>query len=371
MNLNHPRRRGQFVVWGVIGTLIVLVLTALSCGAAPTPQVVEREVPAAARLQQQMQGVVQTVVVEKEVVVEKPVETVVVEKAGEKAVRATPYPAPPRMPGAVAETAGGAPATAGKTVSGVERKIIKDAQLDLLVQDTDTAIDRITGVAVEFDGFILDSRTWFQDDYKYATLVLRVPVQFFEQALQRLRAIALKVENETVSGQDVTDQYVDLQSRLRNLEATETRIRSFLDKASDVEEALQVNQELSKIEEQIESIKGKLTFLAERAAMSTITIDLRPDVPTPTVTPTVTATPTPTATPVAAWSPGDTYREASGFLTVVVLRRLTDATIWTSVVCLPFLIPLTLIALALRAIGVRPRPLSRGGSSSSGGQDEA
>ena len=334
----------------LLNTVLVLGLLVTAACAAPTPEVIEKEVVVEKK-------VVETVLVEKEVVVEK-------------AVVVTPVPAPAEMPEAVARTASAVPATAGKTVSGLERKIIKDATLGLLVQDTDTAIDRVTGVTVEFDGFILDSRTWYQDDYKYATLVLRLPVQFFEQALQRLRGIALKVENETVSGQDVTDQYVDLQSRLRNLEATEARIRGFLDKASDVEEALQVNRELSQIEEQIESIKGRLTFLAERSAMSTITVDLRPDVPAPTVTPTVTVTPTPTATPVVAWSPGDTYSEASGFLTVVVLRRLVDVAIWASVVCGPFLILLILIVLALRAFGVRLRPLSRRGESSPGEQGE-
>jgi hypothetical protein len=333
----------------LLSMLFMVTILLAACG-APTPEVVEKEVPVEKR-------VVETVVVEKEVI-------------AEKEVRGYPVPTTIAMSEALATTASAVPATAGKTVSGLERKVIKDGELHLLVQDTDTAIDRVTGVAVEFAGFILDSRTWYEGDHKYATLVLRVPVEFFEQALQRLRGIALKVEYETLSGQDVTDQYVDLQSRLRNLEATEARIRSFLDKATNVEEALEVNQQLSQIEEQIETIKGRLTFLAERAAMSTITIDLRPLVPTPTVTPTVTTTPTPTVTPVAAWSPGDTYSRASGFLTVSVWRRLVDVVIWTSVVCGPFLILLILIVLVLRAFGIRLRPLGRRGESSTGEQGE-
>jgi len=350
MDPNRPRRSQKLVVWGLVWAASALILAAMSCGAVPTPQVITTE--------------------GKAILASADIGAPQIAGYPHPGVVATPIPAPAEIPAEAARTAGGPPATAGRTVSGIERKIIKDAQLDLLVQDTDTAIDRITGVAVEFDGFILDSRTWFQGDYKYATLVLHVPVQFFEQALQRLRAIALKVGNETVSGQDVTEQYVDLQSRLRNLEATEARIRSFLDRADNVEEALQVNQELSKIEEQIEGIKGKLTFLTERSAMSAITVDLRPDVPTPTVTPPVTVTPTPTATPVAAWSPGDTYRQASGFLSLVILRRLGDAAIWTSVVCGPFLIPLILIALALRTFGPRLLQLGRARSRTSEGEAE-
>ncbi|HPD42084.1 MAG TPA: DUF4349 domain-containing protein, partial [Anaerolineae bacterium] len=96
------------------------------------------------------------------------------------------------------------------------------------------------------------------------------------------------------SGQDVTDEYVDLQSRLGNLEATRDRIRTFLDQAQTVDEALRVNEQLAAVEAQIEQVKGRMVYLRERSAYSTITVQLDPELPS---APEVTPVPTPT------WSP--------------------------------------------------------------------
>src|SRR5512140_3193185 len=106
-----------------------------------------------------------------------------------------------------------------------------------------------------------------------------VPVDQFETAMRRLRGVALRVLDENASGQDVTSEYVDLQSQLGNLEATRDRIRSFLANAQSVEESLRINQELTNIEAQIEQVKGRMNFLSNRSAYSTITINLEPDIP--------------------------------------------------------------------------------------------
>lgn len=261
----------------------------------------------------------------------------------EKVPVATPQPAatPPEAPAEVeveVETEAVPVAYRG------ERKIIKHAELDLLVTDTDVAIDRVTGLAVEYGGYIISSRTWYSDEFKYATVTMGVPVGSFEEVMRRLRTLAVKVENEMASGKDVTDEYVDLESQLRNLEATEARIRSFLDKAKTVEEALQVNKQLSEIQRQIEEIKGRMNYLKDRAAFSTITINLDPQRPTPTPTPTLTPTPTPTLTPTPTpWNPGETFTEASGVL-VTIVKFLVDALIWLSVLFLPFIAPLIVLA---------------------------
>ena len=149
----------------------------------------------------------------------------------------------------------------------------------------------------------LAQNTRMRDTYKLATLKLGVPSAQFEDVQRRMRALAVQVLNETASGQDVSDEYVDLESRLANLEATAARIREFLTQAKTVEEALKVNAELSKVEDEIEKIKGRMNFLKDRAAYSTLTIGLEPVQPTPTPTPTATVTPTPTP---ATWRPGET-----------------------------------------------------------------
>jgi hypothetical protein len=223
-------------------------------------------------------------------------------------------------------------------VTDAQRKIIKNAQLLLTVESTDSALDRLTGIAADMGGYIISTRTFFEAGLKAATITFAVPVDRFEDALRRVRAVALKVEREEASGQDVTDQYVDLESQLRNLEATADRIRDFLQKAQTVEEALKVNQQLSAVEKDIETVKGKLNYLQGRSAFSTITVDIREPrpTPTPTLTPTITPTPTPTPTPVG-WHPNETLKRAVDAQTTL-FRALVDIGIWMIVVLLPYLI---------------------------------
>ena len=105
--------------------------------------------------------------------------------------------------------------------------------------------------------------------------------------------------NETVSGQDVTDEFVDLESRLRNLNATADRIRDFMDQAQDVDESLVVSARLGEVEAEIEQVKGRINFLKDRAAFSTITIQIIPEIPTPVVA----THPNPGASPKASAAP--------------------------------------------------------------------
>jgi Domain of unknown function (DUF4349) len=227
------------------------------------------------------------------------------------------------------------------------RMIIKNGEMALLVADTDRAIDQATGVAVDTGGYIVSSRTWVEDGHKYAEMTMGIPSNQFEVAQRRLRGLALVVQNDTASGQDVSQEYVDLQSRLINLEATAARIREFLAKATKVADALEVNAQLSDIEGQIEEVKGRMQFLKDRAAFSTIALTLNPQVPTPT--------PYPTPTPVA-WQPGKTI-EAAGDTLGGLLRGLVDAVLWLGIVLLPLMIPvLAIIAIVVYFNRRRKKP---------------
>lgn len=226
---------------------------------------------------------------------------------------------------------------------GLGRMIIKNADMRLQVEDTDVAIDRTTQMVGDLGGYIISSRSWYQpyDKYnlKYATLTLGMPVDQFERALNRLRGLSVTVLDETASGEDVTDQYVDLQSQITNLEATRDRIKSFLDQAKTVDEALRVNQQLSEIEGQIEQIKGQMNYLKDRSAYSTITVNFEP------VLPEIVSTPTPTPTP-QAWDPGRTFGKASKSLTTAY-QGITDFLIWVFVVIVPIVLPPLLILWGL------------------------
>src|SRR5262245_51648859 len=189
-------------------------------------------------------------------------------------------------------------------VQNTNRKIIKNADIRLLVKDTNTAVSRSTQIVSDLGGYIISSRVWYQDYFGnnllYATITMGVLVDEFEHALNRQRVLSIRVLNANAAGEDVTDQYVNLQSQHQYLEATRARIQDFLKYAKTVDEALRINQELANIEAQIEQIKGRMNYLNDRSAFSTITVNFEPDLPilTPTPTPTIapTNTPRPTAT---------------------------------------------------------------------------
>ena len=216
--------------------------------------------------------------------------------------------------------------------------IVKNADIRLLVEDTNTAIDRTTQIVGDSGGYIVSSRVWYQDyaqyQLKYASVTLGVPVEEFEKVLSRLRGLAVEVRDETASGEDVSDQYVDLQSQLDNLEATRERVKSFLDDAKSVEEALRVNQELSNLDAQIEQIKGRMNYLADRSSFSTITINFEPEYPE-------------LEAPVKqGWNPGIVLKDAIKVLTVAY-QGVAEFAIWLGVVVLPLFLPPALILWTL------------------------
>lgn len=267
-------------------------------------------------------------------------EAVLAEPPAEKA----PESAPQDVSGeeSVIYRAGGSENLTISTRAG--RLLVKNAEIELLVEETDVAIDLATQIVEDVGGYIISSRVWYQDwgkeSYKHATFTIGVPVDQFERTLRRLRGLAIKVLNENATGEDVTEEYVDLESQLENLEATRDRIRGFLDQAETVEEALEVNQELSKIEGQIEEVQGRMNYLSDRAAYSTITITMTPELaelPTPT--------PYPTSTPIP-WEPAETLGNATRALRNIYMA-LIDIGIWLVVVILPVIAPPVLVGWAI------------------------
>jgi Na+-transporting methylmalonyl-CoA/oxaloacetate decarboxylase gamma subunit len=223
--------------------------------------------------------------------------------------------------------------------------IIKNGQLDLQVQDVDAAVEQVTQVALSHGGYVLSTDTQTVDDRKRATVVITVAVDQFESAMAGLRDIGDKVLRESASGEDVTSEYVDLQAQQRNLEATIERVRGFLDEAQTVEDALAVNQELSRLESELEQVKGRIKYLEGRSAQSTITVNLQTE---------------PEIAAVGPWTPGRTVQQAartSGH----VLRFLFDATIFIVIVLVPPLLILAVLVWIMAAVirrlrRRRPRP---------------
>lgn len=230
--------------------------------------------------------------------------------------------AAPTMAAVAAEPTGAG--LAALVPPGSERMIIKDATLALEVTSMATAVSNITQLAADQGGYVLETNTNGFDDHQSASVRLAVPSAKFEATLERLRQLSSRVISEQGSGQDVSADYVDLQTRLTNLEATSARVREFLQEAKTVEESLKVNGELSQLEGEIAQIKGQMQYYEGRSAFSTIAVAL------------TLAAAEPTPAPTAAWDPNKSMERATetagrlsqGLYDVVVFVAVGFAPIW-------------------------------------------
>lgn len=263
------------------------------------------------------------------------------------ASREAPRPAAPPMEKSAYQAA--APvqeettaATGEEALPDVERRIIYEADITLVVRDTEESARRVQDLAGQLGGYVVRANFYRQDGALAGNMTIRVPQEHFQEALDRLKGFAVRVDRENIRTNDVTSEYVDLQARLKNLEATEQELRELLKEvrqqtksASDI---LEVYRELTRVREQIEEIKGRLQMLDKLTTYATINVEL---------------TPYELAQPVSThpWDPRVTLHRAWGAL-LNVLRFLLDATIYLVVVVLPAvilaLIPLTLVVFLLR-----------------------
>jgi len=154
------------------------------------------------------------------------------------------------------------------------RMIIKTGWLNLVVKDVLDTAKKITKFAEDNGGWVVSSNISEYEKVPSGSITVRVPAEKFDQAKEYFRSLAVRVTNESVQSQDITEEYVDLQSRLRNLEAAENRLLDLMKMTGKVSEILEVHRELTNIREQIEQIKGKMQYLEESAKMSSITVNL-------------------------------------------------------------------------------------------------
>ncbi len=216
-----------------------------------------------------------------------------------------------------------------------ERLIIRTANMSLIVADTEESMATIAKMAEENGGWVVNSSVFqYNANAKTGNITIRVPSSGFNSALEALRNMAVEVRNESTSGQDVTEEFVDVSARLENLEATADRVRGFLEDAETVEEALAVNQELSRLESDIEAMKGRLQYLSQSASFSTITVDLTPDIVSQPIE-------------TSSWRPARVFRNAVDSL-VDALQGLAEFGIWFAVYLLPILL---IVGLPLGLVG--------------------
>ena len=229
------------------------------------------------------------------------------------------------------------------------RQLIRRLDVHLVVKDTEAAAQRLQQLAASLGGFVSDLNASRSEGVLHYQLTVRVPAASLDRAREEIRAIALRVEREQMSTEDVTDQYVDLSARMQSLQATETELRELLaesrERSRKVGEVMEIYRELTGVRTQIEQIQGQLNALQDLVGLSTIQLTLEPDA---------------AGKPIAAggWRPNETVRESFGVL-VGFLQGLVDLVIFLIVVALPvalvILIPVLLLRKAWKRWGSRPK----------------
>jgi hypothetical protein len=156
-----------------------------------------------------------------------------------------------------------------------DRKIVKNGYMTLEVNDITAAIAGIAAVAQELGGYVVSSNKSGDTDATYGQIIIRIPSDKFDEALDRLSKLAVNVPNESTTSEDFTQQYTDLQAQLRNLEATEDQYLEILKKAEKVEDILAVQRELSNVRGQIEQLKGQIQYIERTSDMALINVNLQ------------------------------------------------------------------------------------------------
>ncbi len=157
-----------------------------------------------------------------------------------------------------------------------EQKIIYTGHIEINVENVDEAFDTVTNMVEERGGYISESRFWDQFDgaQKNLRLVLRVPAETFDNTISELQELG-RIIDQSTRGQDVTEQYYDLEARLNNKISQEVRYLEILEMATTVEEVLKVEKELERIRGDIESMEGRMRYLRDQVSLATITLIAR------------------------------------------------------------------------------------------------
>jgi hypothetical protein len=219
---------------------------------------------------------------------------------------------------------------AGDTSQEIKRIVLKNASLTVVVDDPSKAMDSISRLAEQLNGFVV-SANMYQTELASgvkaprASITIRIPAEKLNDVLDQIKALSNQdALSESINSQDVTREYTDLQSRLRNLENYETQLNRFLEQAESTEDALNVYNQLVGVREQIEVIKGQIKYYDESAALSSVSVELIANAAMQPLT-------------IGGWQPGGVARDAIQSL-IDAVKFIINAVIWIVLYLLPVLL---------------------------------
>ncbi len=228
-----------------------------------------------------------------------------------------------------------------------ERLVIRNANLSIVVADPAQTMDFISKMASDMGGFVVSQNLYKTSgsnevEYPEATITVRVPAESLDNALGQIKAqVKDPVEDilsETVSGQDVTSEYTDLSSKLKNLQVSEEQLREILGSAKTTEEVLAVHQQLTYVREQIEVIQGQMKYYEESARLSAISVTIKAEASIQPLR-------------VGGWQPVGVARDALQAL-IFTMQLLGSIAIWGLIYIVPTLLviglPIVLVVWLIR-----------------------
>ncbi len=247
-----------------------------------------------------------------------------------------------------AERAPQAPATSQPAQTQPQtRMIIRNASMSLVVRDAVDVLQKITALADAKGGYVADSRQWKEREQVRASATLRIPATQLMPVLAAVRGLAIRVESENVTAQDISQEYSDLGAQIKNLQATEMELRELLktvrERTQKASEIMEIYTEITKVRSEIDRIQGRIQYLSQMTSLSTVTLELIPDVlAAPVVEP--------------GWQPIATVKNASRSL-LNSLKGVVDVLIWVVLYILPLGLIFVALALIVRAVWRRLRKL--------------
>jgi hypothetical protein len=167
----------------------------------------------------------------------------------------------------------------GKTVTIAmpSQMVIYEANLRLKVKGFEKTVQFLENNVKKYGGYISESTVTKESDGLSGSIKIRVPQKYFQDFLHDAEGEAAEVLQRNITGQDVTEEYVDLESRLKSKRVVEERLTSFLKTAAKTEDLLKISSDLAAVQEEIETIEGKMKYLENLTALSTVNITLYED----------------------------------------------------------------------------------------------